>query len=122
MALHTAPVWPEALPTTKYREMIDRAQRQVSLAVARVYRTVSTEATLFIGGLVPLQLQASSKGRQGGGKKEDHCEMEHGMGRVLQGSLNVQDYFRPRTMGREGVRRGIIQDGTGSDWAWLQIS
>lgn len=61
--LYGAPAWALAMKTKRYRQMVGTAQRGIALRTASAYRTVSTDATLVVAGLVPLHLLAEERRR-----------------------------------------------------------
>jgi hypothetical protein len=60
--LYASPIWVSEISNTQSAKLL-AAQRPLALRVCCAYRTVSTEAALVVGGLIPVQLLARERGR-----------------------------------------------------------
>lgn len=60
---YACPVWGDAVHIKKYRNMLRAVQRRVAIAVSRRYRTISTEASLVISGIIPIDLLIEKQDR-----------------------------------------------------------
>ncbi|KAH8336648.1 hypothetical protein KR074_001673, partial [Drosophila pseudoananassae] len=56
--LYAAPIWAEAMNTPSYRRGVDAVYRLGAIRVASGFRTVSDDAILVIGAMVPLKERA----------------------------------------------------------------
>jgi hypothetical protein len=62
--LYAAPIWESAIKNQISKNKLLEAQRVMSLRVCCAYRTVSTEASLVVSGLVPIHLMAAERERK----------------------------------------------------------
>lgn len=59
--LYAAPVWTRCLKFDKYRNMLLKEQRKMTLRICRAYRTTSTAALAVLGRCIPLDLLAEER-------------------------------------------------------------
>lgn len=59
--LYGAPVWHSAMRNKKICQKLQKIQRQMAIRVTSSYRTISTEAVGVIGGIPPIDLQATER-------------------------------------------------------------
>lgn len=54
--LYGAPIWVDAIKSTNNKKRLLKAQRPMALCIARAYRSGSSEASLVIAGLIPIDV------------------------------------------------------------------
>jgi len=58
-----APVWDEVVVKQRNLHMLQRVQRQINIKIAKVYRTISFEASCMMAGVPPIGIVIEEKAR-----------------------------------------------------------
>lgn len=74
--LYAAPVWQRGLKYDKYRGSLLRAQRKLTLAISRAYRTAPTTVLSVIANTPPIDLQALERAKGWKKSKQEKEELK----------------------------------------------